>query len=141
MHRTHHSPDQPLDMPTKMRASRRAIDQIDPPFCAGRLKGTGSKIAAIVDVNAVGLSLRGPRDITLEVGQKLCFGGDGPREAQSHRKAGRRFKADVVSRHHARGDVDRQGHPRPADGFALETVDKDDVRWCVIDLHNGQRSF
>ena len=38
MHRAHHGPDQPLDMSTKVRASRRSIDQIDPPFGAGRLK-------------------------------------------------------------------------------------------------------
>lgn len=32
-------------------------------------------------------------------------------------------------------------HPRPADGFTLETVDGDDVRRCVINLNDVQRPF
>lgn len=61
------------------------------------------------------------------------------RKTQGHRKARWRLETHVVSRHHACGDVDREGDPRPADGFTLEAVDKDDVGRCVIDLHDVQR--
>jgi hypothetical protein len=93
-------------------------------------------------VNADRLALRGPRSITLEVCQKFSLGGDGPREAQApptRRDGASKLTWYPVTMRVAMSIAKR--HPRPADGFALETVDKDDVRWCVIDLHNVQRSF
>ncbi|SNT76651.1 hypothetical protein SAMN05444959_12346 [Paracoccus seriniphilus] len=132
----HHRPDQPFDVPSEMRASRWPIDQIDPPFRACRPKGPRAEIAAIVDVEAERFALRGPRNIAPQFPQKFRLRGNRLCQSKRHGQTRRGLQRGVVSSYHPRCDVDRQRDPRPANWLTLKTVDKNDVRGRMVDLHD-----
>ena len=98
----------------RMRTSRRSVHKINPPFHAGPLES--------------------PRpDVPLSVRP--------PSSNKSNRQARWRLKTDVLSSDHPGGDVDRKCHPRPTDGFAFETVDKNLVCGGMVDQNNMARKI
>ena len=138
MHGPHHRADQSFDVPSEMRTAWRPIDQIDPPFCTCRPKGMRPEIAPVIDVDAMRFTLRGPRNIAHQFRQKFRLGGHSLCQAKRHRQTRRCLERGVISGHHPRCDVDRQRDPRPPNWFAFKTVDENDVRRRMVDLHDLQ---
>ncbi|WP_413776989.1 hypothetical protein [Mesorhizobium sp. AR07] len=137
--RTHHRPDQPLDVPPIMRPGDGPIFKGDAMLRRPTDQRLSMEFPAIVDVDHVRQPENGPRRLDIACLKPGFLRHHNVLDAKRYGGRRRTFQSEVEARHHPACNVDGQCQPRPLKGPAMHGVNDKQIDQCVVDLDDVKR--